>query len=61
MTPRNEDEEHNEENAVQQDEDHPDERHPDGGNQEAITTMVVVPMLKCNQTVQLILIVETNT
>lgn len=27
----------------------------------AITTMVVVPMLKCNQTVQLILIVETNT
>ena len=27
----------------------------------AITTMVVVPMLKCNQTFQLILIVETNT
>ena len=27
----------------------------------AITTMVVIPMLKCNQTVQLILIVETNT
>lgn len=27
----------------------------------AITTMVVVPMLKCNQTVQPILFVETST